>query len=415
MPNAAPSKSSSPAASPHWFNPFVPRFRDDPHPMLHRLRAESPVHYCALANTWFLTRYKDVQTALLDDVRVSADSRHWDEHARFFHRPGPQDAAGVYSRWMLQMDPPDHSRLRVLLNGAFTPRVVQKLRANIRSLVDRLMAPMFERGKGDFVKDLAYPLPILVIAELLGVPREDGERLRTWSEQMIPSLNPAMGAQTSAKVNNAVRECGAYFLELIHQRRANPTEDLISRLAAARDGGHQLTDDEVVATCLLLAFAGHLTTVQLVAGMLLLFIQHPDQLARVRRDTALRVSAIEESLRVVSPLQFIFRTTKQAVTLGEAIIPARQMVFAHLAGANRDPEVFPDPDRFDVSRSPNRHLAFGQGIHYCAGAALGRMEADIVLEVLCEQITAAHLTGPIKRDSSLLLRSIEAMPVAFER
>ena len=414
MPRAAPPSPSA-ATGPHWFNPFVPRFRDDPHPMLHRLREESPVHYCALANTWFLTRYADVQAALTDDERFSADSRHWEEHARFFHRPGPHDAAGVYSRWMLQMDPPDHSRLRVLLNGAFTPRVVQKLRPKIRSLVDDLLAPMLERGKGEYISQLASPLPILVIAELLGVPREQGELLRTWSIELIPSLNPAMGTGTAERVNKAIRECGAYFLELIHQRRANPTEDLISRLAMARDGGHQLSDDEVVATCLLLAFAGHLTTVQLVAGMLLLFIQNPEQFARVRRDPSLRTSTVEESLRVVSPLQFVFRTTKEPVTLGNTTIPARQMVFPYLAGANRDPEVFPDPDRFDVSRSPNRHLAFGHGIHYCAGAALGRLEAEIVLEVLCEQITGAHLTGPIKRDSSLLLRSIESMPVSFER
>jgi cytochrome P450 len=409
------SAAATKPAPPHWFNPFVPRFRDDPYPMLHRLRDESPVHYCALANTWFLTRYKDVQAALTDDERFSADSRNWEEHARFFHRPGPQDAAGVYSRWMLQMDPPDHSRLRVLLNGAFTPRVVQKLRPKIRSLVDGLLAPLLERNKGEYIAQLAYPLPIIVVAELLGVPIEDHAMVREWSEHLIPSLTPAMGAQTAAKVNAAVRGCGEYFRKLIEKRRAQPTEDLISRLAAARDGGHQLSDDEVVATCLLLAFAGHYSTVQLLSGMMLLLVQHPDQFARVRREPSLKTSAVEESIRMVSPLQFVFRTTRSPVTIDQTTIPARQMIFAHLGGANRDPEIFPEPDHFDVGRSPNRHLGFGHGIHYCAGAGLGRLEAEIVLEALCEHFSAVHLTGPLKRDSSLLLRGIDAMPVSFER
>src|SRR5687767_51239 len=172
MSRAAPTNPTPPAmgpARPHWFNPFVPRFRDDPHPMFHRLRAEAPVHYCAPADVWFLTRYADVQAALTDDARFSSDSRNWEGHSRYFHRPGPDDAAGVYSRWMLQMDPPDHSRLRVLLNGAFTPRVVQRLRPRIRAIVDELMTPMLAAGKGDFVREVAFALPIIVIAELLGV------------------------------------------------------------------------------------------------------------------------------------------------------------------------------------------------------------------------------------------------------
>ena len=398
----------------HWFNPFLPRFRDDPHPMLRRLRESEPVHFCATADVWFLTRYDDVQAALTDDERFSADARHWEGHARYFHRPSEEDAAGVYSRWMLQMDPPDHSRLRVLLSGAFTPRVVQRLRQRIRAIVDELMGPILERGKGDFVAEVAHALPIIVIAELLGVPREARDALKAWSLQLIPSINPAMGVQTAARANTAVRECGDYFKTLIEQRRREPTEDLISRLAAARDGGHQLTDDEVVATCLLLAFAGHYTTVQLIGGMALLFAQHPDQYARVRRDPSLKGSTVEECLRCVSPLQFVYRTTKSPVTLGETSIPAKQMVFAHLAAANRDPAVFPDPDRFDVVRSPNRHLAFGHGIHYGAGAALGRLEAEIVLEALCERVGGIQLARPVKRESSLLLRGIESMAVTLE-
>ena len=403
------------AAGPHWFNPFLARYRDDPHPLLHRLRSEEPVHFSALADVWFLTRYADVQAALTNDRQFTADARHWDQHARHFRRPGPDDAAGVYSRWMLQMDPPDHTRLRVLLNGAFTPRVVQKLRATIRTICDRLLTPMLQRGKGDLISLLAYPLPIIVICELLGVPEEDRERVKVWSAGMIPSLNPGLGIEAARKSNDAVRECGDYFRGLLLLRRRQPTEDLISRLAAAREGGSQLSDEELVATCLLLAFAGHYTTVQLIGGMTLLMIQHPDQFARVRRDPLLRASAVEESLRCVAPLQFVFRATKAPVDIGGYTIPANQLVFPALVAANRDPAVFADPDRFDVARSPNKHLSFGHGIHYCAGAGLARLEAEVVLEVLCEHATALHLSGPAKRESSLLFRGLEALPVELER
>jgi cytochrome P450 len=403
------------SSGPHWFNPFLPRYRDEPHALLHRLRAEEPVHFSALADVWFLTRYADVQAALTDDAHFTADARHWDQHERHFRRPGPDDMAGVYSRWMLQMDPPDHARLRVLLNGAFTPRVVQKLRATIRAIVDRLLAPMVSRGRGDVIAALAYPLPIIVICELLGVPPEDHERVKLWSAGMIPSLNPGLGVEAATKANDAVRECGDYFRTLLHRRRAQPTEDLISRLAAAREGDHQLTDDELVATCLLLAFAGHYTTVQLIGGMVLLMIEHPDQFERVRREPSLRTSAVEESLRCVSPLQFVFRATRAPVEIGGTTIPANQLVFPALVAANRDPSVFPDPDRFDVARSPNRHLGFGHGIHYCAGAGLARLEAEVVLEALCEHAAAMHLTGAVRREPSLLFRGIESLPVELER
>ena len=402
-------------AAPHWFNPFLPRYRDDPHPLLHRLRAEEPVHFSELADVWFLTRYADVQAALTNDRQFTADARHWDQHGRHFRRPSDADAAGVYSRWMLQMDPPDHTRLRVLLNGAFTPRVVQRLRAAIRSTCDQLIAPILQRGKGDLLQTVAYPLPIIVICELLGVPEDGRARVKQWSAEMIPSLNPGLGVEAAKKANDAVHACGDYFRSLLHLRRQHPTEDLISRLARAREGGHQLSDDELVATCLLLAFAGHYTTVQLIGGMVLLMIQNPDQFARVRRDPTLRASAVEESLRYVTPLQFVFRATKDPVEIGGATIPANQLVFPALVAANRDPAVFPDPDRFDVTRAPNKHLGFGHGIHYCAGAGLARLEAEVVLDTLCEHATALHLSGPVRRESSLLFRGLDSLPIQIER
>jgi cytochrome P450 len=212
-----------------------------------------------------------------------------------------------------------------------------------------------------------------------------------------------------------VHACGDYFRTLLHLRRQRPAEDLISRLAAAREGGHQLTDDELVATCLLLAFAGHYTTVQLIGGMVLLMIQNPDQFERVRSNPALRASAVEESLRCVTPLQFVFRATKAPVEIAGVTIRANQLVFPALVAANRDPAVFADPDRFDVARTPNKHVAFGHGIHYCAGAGLARLEADVVLEALCAHATAIHLSGAVKREPSLLFRGLESLPIEIER
>lgn len=414
--SSTPTPPRPAPAKPHWFNPFLPTFRDDPHPMFHRLRREEPVHYCSRAGIWFLTRYDDVLFALKEGA-FSADSRHWENHARYFRREASDhtsDVADVYAKWMLQMDPPDHTRLRALLVGAFTPRVVEAMRPRIRALIHRLLDAVTPTGRMDFVGDLAYPLPIIVIAELLGIPHEQHAKVREWTSAILPSVNPAIGMDASATANRAMREFGDCFRELIAQRRSEPTADLVSGLIAAQEDGQRLTDDEMVATCLLLAIAGHFTTVQLLSGMTLELIRNPQEHERLRADASLRNSCVEEALRITSPIQLIYRSTKDPVEVGGYTIPGRQMVFVSVAAANRDPARFPDPDRFDVGRKDNRHLGFGYGIHFCAGAALARVQAQELIPVLDERLKNLRLAGPPRREPSLLLRGLESMPVAFD-
>lgn len=403
-------------AVPPLYNPFLPAFRDDPHPFYHRMRRESPVHFGKTVGVWVLTRYADVLNSLRDP-RISASARHWRDYERFFFRKGSDGTspmAETYDRWMLQMDPPDHTRIRGLFTKAFTPRVVAQMRERIQRLTDELIDPFVSRGDVDLMPALAYPLPIMVIAEMLGVPRADFERIKHWSEAFLPSLTPALSLDASRTVNTAVLEFREYFKGQAAIRRAEPRDDLLSAMVAAADEGDRLSEDELLATCMLLAFAGHATTVQLIANAIVLLLNHPEQLAKVQSDATLLEPAIEETLRWASPIQIVYRTTLEDVAFGNTTIPKGQMLFVSLAAANRDPEQFVDPDRFDIARTNTRHLAFGNHIHYCAGAPLARLEARIAVETLLRRLPNLRLNGKVEREPSLVLRGIRTLPLAFD-
>ena len=402
--------------APPLYNPFLPAFRDDPHPVYHRLRAEDPVHFSPTVGVWVLTRYADVMAALRDP-RVSASARHWRDYERFFFRKGEggtSPMAQTYDRWMLQMDPPDHTRIRGLFTKAFTPRVVQGMRERIQRLTDSMIGAFVGRGEADLMPALAFPLPIIVIAEMLGVPGEDHERIKHWSEALLPSLTPALSADAARAVNVAAAEFREYFREQARLRRAEPRDDLLSGMVAAVEQGDRLNEDELIATCILLAFAGHATTVQLIANSVVQLLSNPDQLDRLRRDPALIESTIEEVLRWASPIQIVYRTTLEDVPLGGKTIPTNSMIFVSLAAANRDPEQFADADRFDVTRANNRHLAFGNHIHYCAGAPLARLEGQIAVETLLRRLPNLRIAGKVEREPSLVLRGIKTLPLAFD-
>jgi pimeloyl-[acyl-carrier protein] synthase len=400
------------------YNPFLPAFRDDPHPIYHRMRRESPVHFSPTVGVWVLTRYADVMTALRDP-RVSASARHWRDYDRFFFRKGSDGTspmAETYDRWMLQMDPPDHTRIRGLFTKAFTPRVVAGMTERVQRLTDSLIDAFAARGEVDLMPALAFPLPIMVIAEMLGVPPADFEKIKHWSEAFLPSLTPALSLDASRTVNTAVLEFRAYFREQAAIRRREPRDDLLSGMVAAADQGDRLSEDELLATCMLLAFAGHATTVQLIANAVVLLLTHPEQLTRVRADASLLEPAIEETLRWSSPIQIVYRTSLEDVAFPDGTtIPKNQMVFVSLAAANRDPEQFADPDRFDITRANSRHLAFGNHIHYCAGAPLARLEGRIAVETLMRRLPNLRLAGKVERESSLVLRGIRTLPLAFDR
>lgn len=397
------------------YNPMTPAFRADPHPQLHQLRAADPVHRSSFMGVWILTRYADVDAALRQEA-FSADARWWSEYERFYVRPdagGLNPAAEAFRGWMLQTDPPDHTRLRGLVNRAFTPGVCRSIRPRIQAAIDRLLEPHLARGEMDLIDDLAYPLPILVICDLLGVPNADFESIKRWSHDLLPGFSPALSIAKSRQVGDAASKLRGYFADLVAQRRRVPTDDLISGLIAAREDSDRLSEEELLSMCMLLVFAGHLSTVQLIGGGLLALLDNPDQADRLRADPAMMDSAVEEALRYVTPLQVAYRTTRTVTAVADVTIPAGEMVLLSLAAANRDPAQFVEPDCFDIGRSPNRHVGFGYGMHYCAGAALARLEAKLAFEAVLRRCPGLRQAGEITRESSLMLRGLERLPVSF--
>ena len=416
--NATPLTAPAPAsqAVATRFNPLLPEFVVDPHPQLHRLRAEDPVHYSSAIGVWILTRYADVHMALRDP-RFSCAAGNWEHYEKFFLRGGSRTSpmAEMYSKWMLQTDPPDHTRLRGLVNKAFTPRVVETMRPRIQRIVDDLIDKVALSGSIEIMSDIAFPLPILVISDLLGVPREDYEKIRVWSEGLLPSLSPAISAAGVARVNETIIAYREYFRDLANQRRREPKEDMLTALIFASEQGDKLTEDELLATCILISFAGHATTAQLTGKAMLELMTHRAEFEKLRADPSLIDGAIEEVCRFESPLQILFRTTKADVQIDDKVIPARKMVFLSLAAANRDPAQFPEPDLFDITRSPNKHVAFAHGIHFCVGAPLARLEGQIAVNTILRRLPELSCDPQgVKRESSLLLRGLRQLPATFK-
>jgi cytochrome P450 len=403
--------------APALFNPLLPEYRDDPYPFLHRLREQEPVHWSQLIGVWVLTRYADVSTALRDE-RFSASAKNWSQYERFFLRreiDRNSPLTQLYGNWMLQVDPPHHTRLRALVSKAFTPRRVESMRERIRAIVNEALDGLASPGHLDVVSDLAYPLPVIVISDMLGVPREDHGKIKDWTAKLLPSLGPALSIAALRQVNDALSDFREYIRGLCELRRASPRDDMLSALIAAQEQGDRLNDNELFATFILLALAGHASSVQALSNTILSLIRNPDQLALLRSRPDYMAAAVEESLRYESPLQILYRTTLEPVRIGGTTIGPNQMVFLSMPAANRDPDRFPDPDRFDICRQDNRHLSFGYGVHYCAGAALGRLEIQIAIEVILQRMANLRLADqPLQRESSLLLRGLTSLPVDFD-
>ncbi|HXH83232.1 MAG TPA: cytochrome P450, partial [Candidatus Tectomicrobia bacterium] len=392
------------------FDPSRPDFHADPYPFYHRLRTLDPVHRTR-QGVWVLTRYDDVVAALRDQ-RLG---REGFEHLLAAAYGDDPDAR--VTRPMVFRDPPAHTRLRGLVSKAFTPRVAEAMRPHIQEIVDRLLQRVRERGEMDVIADLAYPLPVTVICEMLGVPASDHATVTQWSADITRSLD-ALGQPSDREIVRrgrlARRALADYFRQLIPERRRRRTADLLGHLIAVEEQGDQLTEDELLATCVLLFIAGHETTVNLIGNGLLALLRHPEQLARLRDDPALLPAAIEELLRYDSPVQRTARIAKTEIELGGKVIPPGAMVVAALGAANRDPERFPDPDRLQIPRPDNDHLAFGVGIHFCLGAPLARVEAAVALGSVLERLPGLRLLDrtPEWRESSTL-RGLKALPVAF--
>jgi cytochrome P450 len=390
-----------------------PAFKSDPFPSLARLRAEEPVHRTRLSDrtpVWLLTRYDDV-LSLLQDGRFTKDRRRALSPDQMRRQPWVPRSLRPLERNMLDLDPPDHTRLRALVHKAFTPRLIERMRGRIESLSHGLIDGLARRGGGDLIADFALPLPITVIAEILGVPAKDRHRFHRWTSAMVAVESPGAGWRVLPQVLLFVR----YLRRFFERRRADPRDDLATALIQAEERGDALDADELLAMVFLLLIAGHETTVNLIGAGVAAILERPDQADCLRRDPALAASAVEELLRFTSPVFLSTeRFAREDVTLHGVTIPRGGLTFGALGSANRDETIFPDPDSLDLARSPNRHLAFGHGIHYCLGAPLARLEAQIALPALLTRLPGLHLTESAARlrwKRSLVLRGLEALPV----
>ncbi|MPZ49118.1 MAG: cytochrome P450 [Dehalococcoidia bacterium] len=396
------------------FNPFDPRLRNDPYAVYKTLREESPVFWSEIMQTWMLTRYDDNFAVLRDQTRFSSDrtrasNRFVQQMEEFRQASGPVGRTPT----MLSQDPPSHTRMRTLVTKAFTPRVVEKIRPHIKEIADELLDQLAEPGRLDVVRDLAIPLPVIVIAEVLGVPPEDQGRFKAWSADIANTLaGPFQPPAIMEQAQRSSNEIADYFLEQIELRRRQPRDDLLSALVSAEEQGDLLSEDELLATCVLLLVAGNETTTNLIGSGMAALLQNPDQRRLLQDDPSLIPAAVEEMLRFDGPAQMTSRIATEALELRGQRIEPGQVLLCVLGAANRDPEQFVEPDRFDVRRASNRHLAFGYGIHYCLGAPLAIAEAQVAFETLLQRLPEPEPAGEPEWGASFILRGLKSLPVA---
>lgn len=395
------------------FNPTSLSFITNPYPVYSALRDLGPIHYHAPSNLWLVTRHADV-TTLLRDRRFGRSYLHIASHAEMGRPDEPTEHAPfwhVIRNGMLDREPPDHTRLRNLVSKAFTPRTIERLRPRIHEIVDKLVSDAEDLHEFDFLATLAEPLPVTVIAELLGIPENDRHQLRPWSSDICGMYELHPSNATAQKAVTACIKFGDYLRGLSRERRANPRDDLISELAQVALAGDRLTEDELIGTCVLLLNAGHEASVNAAGNGLWALFRHPEQLERLRADLSLIPRAIDEMLRFDTPLQLFERWVLEDVNICGVHVPKGAELGLLFGSANRDPAVFNHPDSLDVARDPNPHVSFGAGIHFCLGAALARMEAQILFEATLRRLPRLQLVSEPCWKPGFIIRGLEALHV----
>ena len=396
------------------YNPLTPEVRANPYPLYRQLREQDPVHWSELMASWVLTRYDDVEAVLRDPrfstARRRTGNRFTEQLMEMQEQMGPIGQATT----MLRADPPEHTRLRNLVSKAFTPRAIEAMRPHIQQIVDELLDAVEGSDRFDLIHDLAYPLPVIVIAEMLGVAPEDRDRFKRWSGDIAATLGgPMLSPEVIQQAIASSREMTDYFRGVIEIRRKEPEDDLLSALIAAKEQGEALSEHEVLATCVLLLVAGNETTTNLIGNGMVALLQHPDQLEQLRDDPSLTESAVEEFLRYDGPVQATGRTATEDVEVGGTVIKEGQVAFTLLGAANHDPAQFANPDTLDITRKDNRHLAFGHGIHFCLGAQLARVEAQVAFETLLRRFPDLKLgADEVEWGGAFILRGPKALPLA---
>ncbi|MGV3721460.1 MAG: cytochrome P450 [Actinomycetota bacterium] len=395
---------------------FTARLLENPYPCYHRIRAETPAYLDARSGERLVTRYRDVSAILKHPQFSSRGVVDYGIPVPKFFLGLMRPVRALLANQMLFSDPPDHTRLRGLANRAFTPRVVQTMQPRIQQIADELLDRAERRGSLDVVQDYAVWLPLLVVAELLGVPTKDRKRFKTWSDDLALFV----GGSTLplplilARAGRGVFHLRQYFRGLVRKRRSGPAvDDLLGALLIAEERGDSLTEDELLANAILLLAAGHETTANLIGNGTLALLRHPDQLALLRSEPELMDSAVTELLRYDSPVQWSARRALEDVDIGGFHVPARTSITLGLGAANRDPAQFPEPDRLDLRRGATSHLAFGSGIHFCLGAALARLEGQIALGTLLARYPDLRLTDTRPQwQKNFTLRGMKSLRVA---
>ncbi len=390
-----------------------PEVLANPYTLFHRLRAEDPVHWDPFLHAWIVTRYSDVVHVL---HHFSANRTPTPEQLSAMGLSALNPIAQVMVRQMLFLDPPDHTRLRALASAAFTPARVERLRSHIQEIMDGLLDAVVWRGQLDLIADFASPAPAIVTAEMLGVPVEDHEKLKEWSADFAEMLgNFQHNPNRFPRVLQSVEDLCNYFRSAMETHRLHPREGLVSAMMEAEVDGAKLTQDEIIANLIVTMVGGQETTTNLIGNGMLTLLRHPADMERLRSCPSLIPLAVEEMLRYESPSQHTARLAPADVELGGKRIRKRQAVIAVMAAGNRDPERFPDPDRFDITRTDNRHLAFGWAAHFCFGAALARLEGQIAFETLLRRLHNIRLDSdmPLVWRSNLGLRGLTTLPISF--
>ena len=411
-PDGAISRSSG-ASALSLYHLLDPDVLANPYPLFRRLRTEDPVHWDPFLHAWVVTRYVDVLEVL---HTFSANRTHTPEklQAMGLSQIGP--LAQLMVKQMLFMDPPAHTRLRALASYAFSPARVAVLRSHIREIVNRLLDEVQNKGQMDIIADLAEPLPGIVTAEMLGVPLSDRHQLKDWSADFAEMLgNFQHNPEHAPRMLRTVQNMTAYFRDRIRELKEIPREGLVHSLMTAEINGDRLTEEEVVANSIVTMVGGQETTTNLIGNGVLTLLRNPGEMKRLQEDQLLIPTAVEEMLRYESPSQHTGRLAPEDVELGGKMIRKGQAVMAVMAAANRDPERFPDPDRFDVARADNRHLAFGYAAHFCFGAALARVEGQEALEAIVRRLPSLESQpGTLVWRNNLGLRGLTALPVNFQ-
>ncbi|MFC9683302.1 cytochrome P450 [Streptomyces sp. NPDC056948] len=396
------------------FDPWDPAFLADPYPAYAELRAKGRVHYFEPTNQWLVPHHADV-SALLRDRRLGRTYQHRFTHEEFGRTAPPREHEPFHTlndHGMLDLEPPDHTRIRRLVSKAFTPRTVERLKPYVRGLADDLVSALAAAGGGDLLTDVAEPLPVAVIAEMLGIPESDRAPLRPWSADIcgMYELNPS--EETAAQAVRASVEFSDYLRELIAARRKEPGDDLISGLIEAHDEGDRLTEQEMISTAVLLLNAGHEATVNSTVNGWYALFRNEAQLAALRADHTLVPSAVEELMRYDTPLQLFERWVLDDIEIAGTTIPRGAEIALLFGSANHDPAVFSDPERLDLTREENPHISFSAGIHYCIGAPLARIELAASMTALLEKAPALRLAEEPQLKPNFVIRGLEGLSVA---